>query len=200
MRRVRIPGIALILAAIAALVALSGGHALAHGTLNLFGQSAEHEKLTRAATACAPGFKTADVPGRCFEPLSEDQLAGTSSNLKTIRPIRIPAGVLKPTAVAVDLPAIDPLVAGTIGAVGAPDIETFFFDTPHCTAGDYINIAGYPQTRAEADAALMRLSPRAPAALPFRDRLRERPRRRQWPDHPGRGQAAAATRLTSAWP
>ncbi|MFC5723383.1 CinY protein [Streptomyces gamaensis] len=45
----------------------------AFGTVNSFGQHAEHERITRAALACAPG-KPSD--GTCFEPRSLDQLAG----------------------------------------------------------------------------------------------------------------------------
>ncbi|MYT34182.1 hypothetical protein [Streptomyces sp. MspMP-M5] len=47
----------------------------AFGTVNAFGQHAEHERITRAALACAPGVPS---DGSCFEPRSLDQLAGHS--------------------------------------------------------------------------------------------------------------------------
>jgi hypothetical protein len=48
--------------------------ASAFGTLNgLLGQRGEHEMITRAALACAPGVQST---GQCFEPRSMDQLAG----------------------------------------------------------------------------------------------------------------------------
>ncbi|WP_438487298.1 CinY protein [Streptomyces sp. S186] len=45
----------------------------AFGTVNAFGQHAEHERITRAALACAPGVPS---DGSCFEPRSLAQLAG----------------------------------------------------------------------------------------------------------------------------
>ncbi|MER5638977.1 vWA domain-containing protein [Kitasatospora sp. NPDC002227] len=47
--------------------------ASAFGTINGMGQRSEHERITRAALACAPGVKS---DGSCFEPHSIDQLAG----------------------------------------------------------------------------------------------------------------------------
>ncbi|GHF03878.1 CinY protein [Streptomyces morookaense] len=47
--------------------------AQAFGTVNAFGQHAEHERITRAALACAPGTRSDDS---CFEPRSLDQVAG----------------------------------------------------------------------------------------------------------------------------
>lgn len=46
---------------------------LGFGTVNRFGQHAEHERITRAALHCA-GSQVFD--GTCFEPLSLDQVAG----------------------------------------------------------------------------------------------------------------------------
>jgi hypothetical protein len=147
--------LAALMTTFAATLALAGA-AHAHGTINGLGQSAEHEKLTRAATVCAPGFRTANVPGRCFEQASEDQLAGTSTTIAGQR-IKLPARFqFIPTAVVANLLSLPTLKPGTVGAVGAPDVESFFEDTPHCTGGDYFNVAGYPQTRAQADEALMR--------------------------------------------
>jgi hypothetical protein len=88
--------------------------AQAFGTINYLGQRAEHEHITRAALACAPGTKS---HGECFEPRSMDQLAGHS---------------------------------GTFGAVGAPDRYEFNDAPPHCDDADYLNVKGYPQSRAQA--------------------------------------------------
>lgn len=57
-----------------AFLAIGARQAHAFGTINGAGQHAEHERITRAALACAPG-ETSD--GSCFEPLTLDQLAGT---------------------------------------------------------------------------------------------------------------------------
>ncbi|WP_236572676.1 Het-C domain-containing protein [Streptomyces sp. GS7] len=56
-----------------ALLLATAGPADAFGTVNAFGQHAEHERITRAALACAPGIPS---DGSCFEPRSLDQLAG----------------------------------------------------------------------------------------------------------------------------
>ena len=44
------------------------------GTINTFGQSAEHERITRAALACAPGTDPG-AAGTCFQTGSLRQLA-----------------------------------------------------------------------------------------------------------------------------
>jgi len=49
------------------------GSATAFGTIDSAGQHREHERITRAALACAEG---APSNGDCFEPKSMDQLAG----------------------------------------------------------------------------------------------------------------------------
>jgi hypothetical protein len=49
------------------------GTATAFGTIDGAGQHREHERITRAALACAGGAKS---NGDCFEPKSIDQLAG----------------------------------------------------------------------------------------------------------------------------
>ncbi|MEU1280032.1 CinY protein [Streptomyces sp. NPDC005805] len=53
----------------------------AFGTINGAGQHAEHERITRAALACAPG-RASD--GRCFEPRSLDQLAGRTGTFGAV--------------------------------------------------------------------------------------------------------------------
>lgn len=93
--------------------------AQAFGTINGLGQRAEHEHITRAALACAPGVKST---GDCFEPRSIDQLAGHS---------------------------------GTFGAVGSPDLDEFSDPNAHCDDADFLNVAGYPQSRAVATANLL---------------------------------------------
>jgi hypothetical protein len=110
------------LAAVLALVALALPPlqpAYGFGTVNLLGQHAEHERITRAALACAPGVAST---GDCFEPRSIDQLAGHT---------------------------------GTFGAVGSPDSdEVFGHPEAHCDDADYLNVPGYPQSRAAATAQL----------------------------------------------
>ncbi|MFQ5425632.1 MAG: hypothetical protein ACE5EV_00960, partial [Gaiellales bacterium] len=54
-------------------LALGSGTSLQFGTTRLLGQDFEHERITRAALACAPGTKS---NGSCFEPRSIAQLAG----------------------------------------------------------------------------------------------------------------------------
>ncbi|MEU1313225.1 CinY protein [Streptomyces cinnamoneus] len=56
-----------------ALLTAQAPSAQAFGTVNTLGQHAEHERITRAALACAPG-RASD--GTCFEPRSLDQMAG----------------------------------------------------------------------------------------------------------------------------
>jgi hypothetical protein len=70
-----------------------------------------------------------DVPGRCFEPETIGELAGTS------RPDLPP--LTDPAAVTAWLAAL-PDNRGTFGAVGAPDVEYFFADVPRCLSGDYL--------------------------------------------------------------
>nr|WP_163017292.1 CinY protein [Streptomyces chartreusis] len=50
------------------------------GTVNSFGQSAEHEKITRAALACKGG----EPSGTCFQPSSLNQLAGASGTFGAV--------------------------------------------------------------------------------------------------------------------
>lgn len=98
----------------------------AFGTLNeprALGQRAEHERITRAALACAPGKSPARH--ECFQSKTIDQLAGTK------------------------------------GAIGAPDIDYFFDDRPHCTGGDYLAGVRYPISRARATRDLMLCRERA---------------------------------------
>ncbi|MFG2608432.1 CinY protein [Streptomyces sp. NPDC048514] len=88
------------------------------GTINGFGQSAEHEKITRAALACHGG----EPANACFQPVSLNQLAGGS---------------------------------GTFGAVGSPDSDQTLTGAAHCDGADFLDVPGYPQTRAQATAALL---------------------------------------------
>jgi hypothetical protein len=44
--------------------------------------------------------------------------------------------------------------AGTVGAVGAPDIDSFNDPASHCDDADFLNVPGYPQTRTAATAQL----------------------------------------------
>jgi hypothetical protein len=149
--------LALVVSAAAVPFALLAPGAVGHGTVNMLKQSAEHEKLTRGATQCAPKFKMADVPGRCFEDHSEDQLAGTSTEPppKKLKVVSLKGPLIE------NLQTITSLKVGTVGAVGSPDIESFFEDTPHCTAGDFLAPpdlpapATYPRKRADADEALL---------------------------------------------
>jgi len=111
--------VALALSGALAAQAAKPSKASAFGTINGLGQRSEHERITRAALACAPGVKST---GDCFEPRSMDQVAGHS---------------------------------GTFGAVGAPDLDEFNDPAAHCDNADYLNVAGYPQSRATATANLL---------------------------------------------
>ncbi len=104
------------------------------GTVNepvVLGQHNEHEMVTRLAFQCPQGQKS---DGICFEPLSLSQLAGTHLD---IFGVPIPGG-------------------GFNGAVGAPDTLDPMPEGPeaHCDDADFIDIPGYPRTRAQANAAL----------------------------------------------
>ncbi|MGE0025607.1 MAG: VWA domain-containing protein [Thermoleophilia bacterium] len=107
---------------------LAPAQAGAFGTVNgFFGQNGEHERITRAALACDAGVPS---DGTCFEPVSVTQIAGQPG--------------------------------GTFGAVGIPDFPPPSGPDSHCDDGDYLDpavypkVKRYPQTRAEADAALIR--------------------------------------------
>ncbi|KAK4134649.1 hypothetical protein BT67DRAFT_361172, partial [Trichocladium antarcticum] len=106
----------------------------AFGTINepiILGQHNEHEMITRVAFQCPRGHKS---DGKCFEPRSLDQLAGY--HLKVMG-MAIPG-------------------AGFNGAVGAPDTLDPVPEGPeaHCDDADYLDIPGYPQSRAAATANL----------------------------------------------
>jgi von Willebrand factor type A domain/RTX calcium-binding nonapeptide repeat (4 copies) len=79
--------IALAACVVAALVL--PGSAAAFGTVNLpgTGQSAEHERMTRAALACPAGMKSDDS---CFEPASIGQLAGRTGTFGAVGQPDIP--------------------------------------------------------------------------------------------------------------
>ncbi|KAL2171529.1 hypothetical protein VTG60DRAFT_2697 [Thermothelomyces hinnuleus] len=118
------------------LAALAGFSVMtaAFGTINapaVLGQHNEHEMITRLAFQC-PSDQKSD--GICFEPRSLDQLAGYHVNVMGIALTG----------------------SGTNGAVGAPDTFDPFPEGPeaHCDDADYLDIPGYPQSRAEANAKL----------------------------------------------
>ncbi|KAJ4988637.1 hypothetical protein SVAN01_05928 [Stagonosporopsis vannaccii] len=102
------------------------------GTINepaIIGQHCEHERITRAAFACAPNQHVSD--GRCFEELSLHQLSGRS----------------------------DVYVGqGSNGAVGAPDMLDPVPEGPeaHCDNADFLDAqlfnlgVEYPVTRQQA--------------------------------------------------
>jgi hypothetical protein len=94
------------------------GAAAAFGTINGLGQSAEHERITRAALACPAGTTSNDG---CFEPATIDQLAGRQ---------------------------------GTFGAIGQPDFPPPEGPASHCDDADYLDLPGYPRSRAAATATL----------------------------------------------
>jgi hypothetical protein len=105
---------------------LAPGKASAFGTIDTGGQNREHERITRAAVACAAGTGPDEVragtgPDRvCFESRSADQLAGHGKRF---------------------------------GAVGSPDLTEPFNPAAHCDGADYL-AGGYPRTRDEATASL----------------------------------------------
>ncbi|GAB1316511.1 VWFA domain-containing protein [Madurella fahalii] len=108
--------------------------AVAFGTINepvILGQHNEHEMVTRLAFQCRSGQKS---DGICFEPRSLDQLAGYH---RDVMGLPIPG-------------------AGFNGAVGSPDTLDPIPEGPeaHCDDADYLDVPGYPQTRAEATAKL----------------------------------------------
>ncbi len=111
------------------LAALPAPPAQAFGTYtNLFGQHAEHEMITRTL-----GRDASDGRGFAisrFQPATLDKLAGAT---------------------------------GSLGAVGAPDNPVDSSSIPvvglgpaakHCDDADYLAVAGYPRSRAQADKAL----------------------------------------------
>lgn len=106
----------------------------AFGTINepiILGQHNEHEMVTRVAFQCPSGQKS---DGVCFEPRSLDQLAGFH---RDVMGLPIPG-------------------AGFNGAVGSPDTLDPVPEGPeaHCDDADFLDVPGYPQTRAEATAKL----------------------------------------------
>ncbi|KAK5651586.1 hypothetical protein OQA88_11859 [Cercophora sp. LCS_1] len=108
--------------------------AAAFGTVNeptLLGQHNEHEMVTRLAFQCPKGQKS---DGNCFEPGSLDQLAGYH----------------------VDFWGIPIIGGGFNGAVGSPDTMDPVPEGPeaHCDDADFIDMPGYPRSRAEATEAL----------------------------------------------
>lgn len=121
-----LPVALLLLAGLAVWLPAQAG---AFGTVNgFFGQNGEHERMTRAALACPAGTPS---NGTCFEPVSMTQIAGEGS------------------------------FAGAYGSVGIPDFVPPAGAEAHCDDGDFLDTAlfpkvkRYPQTRAEADKALL---------------------------------------------
>lgn len=113
---------------------LWGRNVVGFGTINepeVVGQHCEHERITRAALACAPGINISD--GRCFEELTLHQLAGRSG----------PEGHVG---------------WGTNGGVGAPDMLDPTPEGPeaHCDNADFLDTeaygldAEYPRSRQDA--------------------------------------------------
>ncbi|MGK5628735.1 CinY protein [Streptomyces sp. URMC 123] len=80
LRRSALLGPALLSASALLLTPAAPAHAF--GTVNALGQHAEHERITRAALACAPG--TSPAADDCFQPRSLDQLAGRSRSFGAI--------------------------------------------------------------------------------------------------------------------
>ncbi|KAH7131807.1 CinY protein [Dendryphion nanum] len=96
------------------------------GTVNgILGQHNEHEMITRVAFQCATGQKS---NGDCFEPISLDNLAGTHVG---------------------SIPGL-----GDNGMVGSPDDLPPEGPSAHCDDADFLDIASYPRTRAQATAQL----------------------------------------------
>ena len=104
------------------------------GTINeprFLQQHNEHEFITRLAFQCPVGQGS---DGVCFEQYSLDQLAGHHVHI-----------------LGIPVPGL-----GSNGAVGAPDTFDMLPEGPeaHCDDADYLDIPGYPQTRAQANAKL----------------------------------------------
>ncbi|GAA0379520.1 CinY protein [Streptomyces blastmyceticus] len=115
--------------AASALLVAPAGSAHAFGTYGTLGQNHEHERITRAALACAPG---ASSDGSCFEPTSLAQLAGDNAQL---------------------------ISGKGLGAVGAPDRTQLEQAGAHCDNADYLDPKynggkAYPQSRDAATKAL----------------------------------------------
>jgi hypothetical protein len=97
-------------------------------------------------------------------PVSEAHAFGTINGLGqraeheriTRAALACPPGV-KSTGDCFEPRSIDQLAghAGTFGAVGAPDLDEFFGVAAHCDDADFLDVPGYPQTRAAATAALL---------------------------------------------
>ncbi|KAF2680814.1 hypothetical protein K458DRAFT_392487 [Lentithecium fluviatile CBS 122367] len=92
------------------------------GTINGLGQNNEHEMITRVAFQCAANTKS-QPPYDCFEPITLDNLAGFHVG-------RIPG-------------------LGDNGMVGSPDdLQPGPEDyKAHCDDADFLDVAGYPQSR-----------------------------------------------------
>ncbi len=169
-------------ARIAAGVALSAGAVLglllpasaaAFGTVSssvpLLGQNREHERITRAALACAPDTKS---DGQCFEPNSIDALAGTPGRHEPDAPEGSPrlgsfGGVGEPDAFLVrpkqalefiarhpELVRRFPKIGLTLAVAPQPAAAK-----AHCDDADYLKPGyrkrRYPQSRKDAIKALM---------------------------------------------
>ena len=93
------------------------------GTINGFGQHNEHEMITRVSFQCPSNTKS-QLPYDCFEPISLSNLAGTHVG---------------------NIPGL-----GDNGMVGSPDDLPPEGPQAHCDDADYLDIAGYPRTRAQA--------------------------------------------------
>ena len=64
-------------AALLAAIFVCAGAAHGFGSINGFGQNAEHEQITRIALGCRAGNDAGVKDGFCFQPRSLDEMAGT---------------------------------------------------------------------------------------------------------------------------
>lgn len=111
-----------VLAVGASALAIFAAHenAAAFGTVQIAGQHAEHERITRRALGC----DAAGPVEACFEADTLGVLAGK------------------------------PLDFGAVGAPDNPTVGLLTNPSAHCDAGDYFDVAGYPQTKAAAQKTL----------------------------------------------
>ena len=68
----------------AATVIACTGTAFGFGTVNMLGQQAEHEKITRTALGCHVNNSTFAKEGLCFQPKSLDEIAGSKGRFGAV--------------------------------------------------------------------------------------------------------------------
>ena len=103
--------------------------------------------LVQAVAPAAHGFGTINSAGQHAE---HERLTRAA--------LACPAGTPAPsTGDCFEPVSIDQVAGktGTFGAVGAPDADEPLDPSAHCDDADFFAGAGYPQTRAQADAALL---------------------------------------------